>query len=136
MISDNEAFEQFINDHRWAVLTTMRGQEEPVNSVVAYARDGDDLVVSTPGTTFKAKSAAKNPKVNLCIISNQEPFNFVAIEGQAQVNRDELEAKTALVFKNLEAVGYTLPEDFPGWLEKQQRVIIRISPIRVYGVIR
>ena len=41
MISDNQTFDQFISDHRWAVLTTMRDQE-PVNSIVAYAREGDE----------------------------------------------------------------------------------------------
>ena len=135
MISDNESFEQFINDHRWAVLTTMRGQG-PVSSVVAYAIEGDALVVSTPGMTFKAKSIARNPQVNLCIISNQEPFNFVAIEGDAQIQREDLEAPTALVFKNIEAVGYTLPENFSEWLTSQQRVILRVSAKRIHGVIR
>ena len=60
MIGENSEFDQFITDHRWAVLTTMRNTGQPVSSVVAYARDGDTLVVSTPGETFKRKSLERD----------------------------------------------------------------------------
>ena len=135
MISDNTAFDQFISDHRWAVLTTMRGVE-PVSSVVAYARDGDELVVSTPGTTFKTRSVAANSNVTICVLTNREPFNFVSIEGSAYVQHDNLEQDTTRVFENLAGTGYKLPADLSHWLDSQQRVILRIKPKRVHGVIR
>ena len=136
MISDNETFDAFISEYRWAVLTALRSNGNPVSSVVAYARDGDDLVVSTPGMTFKRKLLEADPRVNLCIINNEEPFNFVAIEGDAAVESDDLVRRTRLVFQNIENTGYQEPEDLEGWLSSQQRVILRITPQRVYGVIR
>jgi PPOX class probable F420-dependent enzyme len=136
MISDNEAFDQFISEYRWAVLTTLRQSGNPVSSVVAYARDGDELVVSTPGMTFKRKTLEKDSRINLCIITNEEPFNFVSIEGDVTIEKEDLVRNTRLVFKNIENTGFQEPEDFEGWLESQQRVILRIKPARVYGVIR
>lgn len=136
MISDNEAFDQFISEYRWAVLTTLRQSGSPVSSVVAYARDGDELVVSTPGLTFKRKTLEKDSRVNLCVITNEEPFNFVSIEGDVTIEKEDLVRNTRLVFKNIENTGFQEPEDFEGWLESQQRVILRIKPTRVYGVIR
>ena len=136
MISDNEAFDQFISEYRWAVLTTLRQSGSPVSSVVAYARDGDELVVSTPGLTFKRKTLEKDSRVNLCVITNEEPFNFVSIEGVVTIENEDLVRNTRLVFKNIENTGFQEPEDFEGWLESQQRVILRIKPTRVYGVIR
>lgn len=136
MISDNEAFDQFISEYRWAVLTTLRQSGSPVSSVVAYARDGDELVVSTPGLTFKRKTLEKDSRVNLCVITNEEPFNFVSIEGDVTIEKEGLVRNTRLVFKNIENTGFQEPEDFEGWLESQQRVILRIKPTRVYGVIR
>ena len=136
MISDNQAFDDFISEYRWAVLTTLRTDGDPVSSVVAYARDGDDLVVSTPGYTFKRKTLERDERCNLCIINNEEPFNFVSIEGTASIESDDLVRTTRLVFKNIENTGYQEPEDFEGWLESQQRVILRIKASRVYGVIR
>jgi PPOX class probable F420-dependent enzyme len=134
-----EAFDRFVAEHRWAVLTTLRETatgSEPVSSVIAYARDGDDLVVSTPGGTFKRRSIERNPRVNLCVISNAEPFNFVAIEGDARVQLENLLEDTRRVFAAIRDTGYQEPEDLPSWLEKQRRVILRITPRRVYGVIR
>ncbi len=136
MIGDNEAFDEFISHHRWAVISHLRKNGDPVSSVVAYARDGDELVVSTPGFTFKRRSIEADDRVNLCIITNEEPFNFVAIEGKAVVTKDDLLRETKLVFANIAGTGYQEPEDLPGWLESQDRVIIRITPTRVYGVIR
>ncbi len=128
--------DRFLSAHRWAVLTTLRASGSPVSSMVAYARDGDDFVVSTPGGTFKRRSIQRDPRVNLCVISNAEPFDFVAIEGTAAVEGDDLVRRTRLVFDNLAGTGYQAPADLEHWLESQKRVILRIRADRVYGVIR
>lgn len=128
--------DEFLSAHRWAVLTTLRGTGAPVSSVVAYARDGADFVVSTPGGTFKRASIERDGRVNLCVISNAEPFNFVALEGVARVESDDLARRTRLVFANIADTGYREPDDLEGWLREQRRVILRITAERVYGVIR
>ncbi|MYG14300.1 MAG: hypothetical protein F4171_16135 [Gammaproteobacteria bacterium] len=136
MISENPEWDEFLRSHRWAVLTTLRTSGSPVSAIVAYALDGDDLVVSTPQTTFRHASIANDERVNLCAISNHEPFNFVAVEGRCDIERTGLVRTTKLVFKAIEGTGYEEPADLPGWLADQQRVILRIKPTRVYGVIR
>ena len=72
----------------------------------------------------------------VCVISNQEPFNFVKVEGEALIEAEDRVEVTRAVFANIESAGYELPENLPEWLENQQRVIIRITPGRVSGVIR
>jgi hypothetical protein len=52
------------------------------------------------------------------------------------VETTDLVANTRLVFQNIADTGYSEPEDLRAWLDAQQRVIIRIHPERVYGVIR
>jgi PPOX class probable F420-dependent enzyme len=136
MISERTEWDDFLTRHRWAVLTTLRASGEPVSSVVAYARDGDSLVVSTPGATFKRRSLERDPRATLCVITNREPFNFVSVEGPVAVEHDDLVRTTRLVFENIADTGYKEPEDLPGWLESQARVILRLRPERVYGVIR
>ena len=135
MISSNPVYEKFIDEHRWAVITTLRKSGSPVSSVVAYARHLDKLVVSTPGATFKRASLEKDSRVNLCIVSNSEPFNFVAIEGSAEVTKKDLVQKTKLVFKKITDM-YEEPNPIEKWLDEQDRVIIEISASRVSGVIR
>ncbi|MFK7914293.1 MAG: pyridoxamine 5'-phosphate oxidase family protein [Pseudomonadales bacterium] len=134
MFNDQE--QSFLNQHRWATLTHLRSQGQPVSSMVAYARDGDQFVVSTPGQTFKRHSIERDGRVNLCVISNAEPFNFIAIEGLASITQSALEERTKAVFANIAGTGFELPEDLPGWLEQQQRVIVLITPQRHHTVIR
>jgi len=136
MLSENLQWDRFISENRWAVLTTLRNSGQPNSSVVAYARDGDELVISTPGATFKRASIEADERVNLCVISNAEPFNFVAIEAKAMVTRAQLEADTRKVFANIAGSSHTVPDNLPQWLEQQSRVILRLSPVRIYGVIR
>lgn len=136
MISDNPAFDEFINQHRWAVLSTQRRSGGVSSSMVAYARDGDRLLVSTPGGTFKRQSLAQDPHATLCVISNAEPFHFVTIEGTASIITTDIREDTRRVFANIAGTGYTEPEDLPSWLAAQRRVIIEISAARVSDVIR
>ena len=78
----------------------------------------------------------RDPRVNLCVINNAEPFNFVSIEGVVTVETAHLEDATRRVFENIEAVGYTLPENLGQWLQASERVILRIAPKNFHGVIR
>ncbi len=136
MIGDNPDWDAFLRAHRWAVLTSLRASGAPVSSVVAYAVDGDALVVSTPGATFKRASIARDGRVTLCAFSNQEPFNFVSVSGQCRVETNDLIRRTRLVFRAIEGTGYSEPADLAGWLKAQQRVILNLDAERVYGVIR
>jgi len=136
MFTEDPKLDNFLASHRWAVLTSLRASGHPVSSVVAYACEGNQLVVSTPGSTFKRKMLDADPRVNLCAISNAEPFNFVAIEGVAEVQIEDVAPATRLVFKAIEDTGYALPDPLDEWLKSQQRVILRITPQRVSGVIR
>ena len=136
MISSEASWDEHISKCRWATLTTLRATGSPVSSVVAYARDTDELVVSTPRPTLKGKSIARNPMVNLCIFNNAEPFNYVSVEGIAEIEANDLVRATRLVFQNITGTGYEEPEDLEGWLQADDRVILRIRPQRIFGVIR
>jgi PPOX class probable F420-dependent enzyme len=133
-------FSEFVDAHRWAVLTTLSASGAPSSSVVAYAREGQSFVISTPGATFKRRSIQADPRVNLCVLTNSEPFNFVALQGLAvietQGETQTLQASTKAVFANLEGTGWALPEDLDAWLVSQDRVIIRVTPEHVHGVMR
>ncbi len=136
MIAPDERADRFLSEHRWAVLTTLNADGQPLSSMVAYARDGDTLVVSTPGATFKRRSLERDPRVSLCAISNAEPFNFVNVVGRASVETEDLTRGTRLVFANIATAGYPEPADLEQWLRDQARVLIRIHPEKIHAVIR
>jgi PPOX class probable F420-dependent enzyme len=135
-IGENAEWDEFVSKHRWAVLTTLRSNGQPVSSVVAYAREGEDLVISTPLSAVKSLSIERDPRVNLCVLSNAEPINFVAIEAHATVEHADLVDSTRLVFQNIADTIYQEPEDLEGWIEAEERVILRLQVERAFGVIR
>lgn len=136
MIGDNKEFDKFLTDHRWGVLTTLRADGAASSSFVAYAREGDTLVVSTPGMTHKRRMLDANPKVTLCATTDAAPFNFVTVEGTCTIETENLVPSTKNVFAAIADSGWQEPDDLEKWLKDQQRVILRIHPQRVYGVIR
>jgi PPOX class probable F420-dependent enzyme len=130
------AFDDFISRHRWAVVTTLRKDGSASSSVNAYARDGDQIVISTQAHRLKAKTLRRDPRITLCIISNSEPFNYVTVEGTAEVETENLVPATKLVFANIAEAGWSEPPNLEQWLKDQDRVILRVTPTRVSGVIR
>lgn len=135
-MATDQLIDRFIGEHRWATLTVLRKNGSPVSSIVAYAVDGDALVVSTPGSTFKRRAMEADARVNLCIMSNEEPFDFVSLEATGEVLTENIAEATKKVFKNIEAVGYTLPDPLDDWLVEQSRVILRLTVHRRHAVLR
>lgn len=135
-MATDQLIDRFIGKHRWATLTVLRKSGSPVSSIVAYAVDGEALVVSTPGSTFKRRAMEVDARVNLCIMSNEEPFDFVSLEATGEVLTENIAEATKKVFKNIEAVGYTLPDPLDDWLTQQSRVILRLTVHRRHAVLR
>ena len=135
-VGTDQLIDRFIGKHRWATLTVLRKNGSPVSSIVAYAVDGDTLVVSTPGSTFKRRAMEADARVNLCIMSNEEPFDFVSLEATGEVLTENIAEATKKVFKNIEAVGYSLPDPLDDWLTQQSRVILRLTVHRRHAVLR
>ena len=135
-MATDQLIDRFIGEHRWATLTVLRKNGSPVSSIVAYAVDGDALVVSTPGSTFKRRAMEADARVNLCIMSNEEPFDYVSLEATGEVLTENIAEATKKVFKNIEAVGYTLPDPLDDWLVQQSRVILRLTVHRRHAVLR
>jgi hypothetical protein len=102
----------------------------------AYAREGDQLIISTTRERLKVKTLENDPRITVCVINNAEPFNYVSVEGTCEIQRKEILEPTKVVFANLAKVGYPEPPDLPKWIADQGRVILRVTPTRVSGVIR
>lgn len=128
--------QDFLNRHRWAVMTVLRASGAPVSAMVAYVWQGDHAIVSTSGRSFKAQRIEHDARVNLCVVSNSEPFSFVAIEGQATIESNDLAPRTLQIFDAISDTSFQPPPDLDAWLESQHRVILRITPDRVTAELR
>jgi PPOX class probable F420-dependent enzyme len=132
----NEQFDRFVSANRWCTVTTLRKDGTPSVSVNAYARDGDQVIISTQAHRLKARTLARDPRIAVCIINDSAPFNYVTVEGACEVQRDGILEATRAVLQNLASTGYKEPENIEQWMKEQGRVILRVTPVRVSGVLR
>ncbi len=125
----------FINSNRWAVVTSLRKDGSPANSVVFYSREGDELIFSTTLSRLKAKTLRNDPRIAVTVLDEGTPFGFVTVEGRAKIQSDDLVPGHVAVNKAMRGVGeFTPPEGFAERLKADGRVIVRVRAERVSGV--
>lgn len=124
----------FINENKWAVVTTLRADGSPSSSIVFYARDGDDLIFSTTKSRLKAKTLARDPRVAFCVLDDGAPYGYVNVEGRATITEKDLVPLHVLVNKAMRGADFTPPEGFEERLRNDGRVIVRVKAERVSGV--
>lgn len=78
----------FVAKHRSAVFGTNRKSDGPAQSIVYYASDGDDLLVSTMGERAKAKAVERLGKVSLCVLDEQWPPTYLVVYCNARIERE------------------------------------------------
>jgi len=77
--------EQFLKDHRLGILATGRRDGTPQQSILSYAYDGKDVVISTGGDTAKAKNIRKKAGVSLAVSDGP---TCVVVYGKARLLQD------------------------------------------------
>jgi len=119
-------------DERFVSLTTFRRSGEPVSTPVWIARDGNDLIVTTPKDSGKVKRLRNDTKVELrpCSRMGAVDPGATAVRGTAIIadddqSRDLLTAVFAAKYK-LEYRVFLFIERL-GKAGAKQRVLLRIS---------
>ncbi len=130
----NEAQDAFINRNKWAVVTTLRKDGSPANSVVFYARDGDTLIFSTTQGRLKARTIQRDSRVAFTVLDEGAPFGFVTIEGTATIESRDVVPGHILINKAMRGGEFTPPEGYAERLANDGRVVVRVIADRVSGV--
>jgi PPOX class probable F420-dependent enzyme len=55
---------------------------------VWFLLDGDDVVLTTHGSSLKARILRRDPRAALCVDDQQPPYSFVTIEGAVTLSED------------------------------------------------
>jgi len=76
----------FVAEHRWGVLTTIKGDGRPQLSNVGYSYDAEAQLVRVSVTDSRAKTRnlRADPRVTLHVAS-KDFWTWVAIEGTAEL---------------------------------------------------
>jgi PPOX class probable F420-dependent enzyme len=123
----------FLRAHRWALISTTGRAGGPQVSMVAYAWDGVDLVISTRRSAVKWANLARHPLAAVTVTDDQR---CLTVYGRAALleHDPEREALTRRVQSSLlPDHAALLEQDFVTGLEATGRVVIRLVPERAVG---
>lgn len=136
MIGDAE-HDAFVRSMKWCTVTTLRKDGSPTTSVLFFGLDGDEILLSTTKDRLKAKTLKRDPRIAVTVLDEGAPYRYVTIEGTARIQEDGIAAGHVLVNRKMRGIAdWAPPEGFEETLKSQGRVLIRVTPKRVSGVVR
>lgn len=120
----------FLESRRLVVVGIPRAGGPPHMSPVYYVLDGDDVLISTTASRFKARAIRKNRDVSLCVLAEEFPFPYLLVYGKGVI---EDEGAPELMMRIAEKMsGKPLPEAAkPAIAERavqEGRVVLRVTP--------
>ena len=120
----------FVRSHHRAVLATRSRSGIQQSPVLVGVDDDGRLTVSSRETAYKTKHLRADPWAQLCVLPDEFFGEWIYLEGEAEVVSLP-EAMEPLVDYyrgiNGEAEDW---EDYRAGMERERRVIIRITPVR------
>ena len=117
--------EAFLLEHRFGVVTTLRKDGSPQSTPVYYVFEDDKLWISVTRDRKKTYNVLRDPRVTMCALAEQPPFDYVQVMGKAEITDDDLEAKSHRIWSRFRN---PMPDDFPQRLVDQKRVLLVITP--------
>jgi nitroimidazol reductase NimA-like FMN-containing flavoprotein (pyridoxamine 5'-phosphate oxidase superfamily) len=125
----------FLESHRLVIVGIPRGKRPPHMSPVYYVTDGDDILISTTASRFKARAVRKNEDVSLCVLAEEFPFPYLLVYGKAAIE----ESGAAEVMRKIggKMSGNPIPDTAMPAIEerarKEGRVVLRVRPTEFFS---
>jgi PPOX class probable F420-dependent enzyme len=73
---------------RTGILATVRADGRPHAAPIWFTLDGDDVVFTTGADTVKGRNLRRTGRALLVVDESTPPFDFVTIEGPADLSED------------------------------------------------
>ena len=126
----------FIRSQKWAVVTSLRKDGSPSNSVIFFALDGDDILFSTTSDRVKGRTLKRDRRCAVTVLDEGAPYRFATVEGPAAIESEDIVAGHIIVNRAMRAQpDWAPPEGYDALLRDQKRVIVRVKAQRVSGVV-
>ncbi len=117
--------EQFLRDHRLCVVTTLRKDGSPQSTPVYYLYEEGKLLISVTKERKKTHNVLNDPRVSVCAIAEERPFDYVQVMGKASITEDNLVETSRRIWSRFKS---ELPEDFDHRMLEQKRVVMVVTP--------
>ncbi|MFF3577396.1 PPOX class F420-dependent oxidoreductase [Streptomyces mirabilis] len=73
---------------RTGKLSTVRADGSPHVAPIWFLLDGDHVLFNTAKESVKGRNLARDGRVALCVDDDRPPFDFVVLEGRAELSED------------------------------------------------
>lgn len=114
---------------QFAVISTIEPGGQPQSSVVWYARDGQDLLISTVEGRRKHRNLMRDPRCTVLVIDRDNPYSYVEVRGHVEMTREggrELIDRFAKSYRDWDRYPADDGTD-------NVRVVVRVIPDKVVG---
>ena len=125
---DLEEARKFLHDHHRAVLATYRQDGSPQLSPIMVDVDPEGMaVISSRETAMKTHNLRRDPRASLCVTSDEFFGPWVQVDGRAVIVSLPEAMEGLIDYYRRVAGEHPDWDEYRGAMEKEQRVLIRIS---------
>jgi PPOX class probable F420-dependent enzyme len=130
-MSPDEARSFLLEGTRTGKLAILRADGSPHVTPTWFTLDGDDLVLTTNGTSQKAKAIRRDARVAVCVDDQAPPYSYVMVRGTATLSDDLEELRRCATAVGARYMGADRAEEFGARNAVPGELLVRIMPTRV-----
>lgn len=114
-----------------ATLATVRPDGRPHAAPVWFDLDGDTLIFMTGEKTVKGKNMRHESRVSLCIDDEEPPFQFVLIEGAAEMSAGDPDLLYWATRIGGRYMGEDRAREFGQRNAAEDELLVRVTPTKI-----
>ena len=122
----NESQKQFLEQPYVGVVTTLRKDGSPHNTVVWVDVEDGAPSFNTALGRAKPTHLERDPRAALIVVDPSDPYKWVAFDGRAELTTEGADQQIDKLAKK-----YLGADEYPNRREGEQRVKVRITPEHV-----
>lgn len=121
----------FVRGREHVILSTTRSDGRPqMSPVVAGVDDEGRIVISTYAARDKAANAKRNPRVSVCVLSDDFDGPWVQVDGRAEVIEGEEGVEALVDYYRALRGEHPDWEEYRAKMREGSKCLIRITPER------
>jgi PPOX class probable F420-dependent enzyme len=130
-LSDPQVREFLTHGTRTGKLSYLAASGRPLVTPVWFIVEGDSLVFNTGKETAKGRALARDPRTSLCVDSDEPPYAFVQVQGDAELSEDPAELLRTATSIAARYVGAERAEEFGKRNGVPGELVVRLRPVKV-----
>jgi PPOX class probable F420-dependent enzyme len=117
---------EFLRNPYYAVVSTVRKNGSPHQTVVWVDSEGGDVLFNTAEGRTKPRNLRANPHVSLTVVDPANGYHWLSVSGRAELYHEGADAMIDRLAKK-----YLNADTYPFRKEGEVRVIVRIHADRI-----